>query len=81
MDGANKSHQKALYRVIKFVAQTRDRKLMLCPMTKNLMWEIKAYSDSDFAGDTDTRKSVSGFIIYLCGAAIAWTSKGQKSVS
>jgi len=33
------------------------------------------------AGDSDTRKSVSGFVIYLCGAAIAWRSKGQKSVT
>jgi hypothetical protein len=44
-------------------------------------WEMKTYSDSDFAGDTDTRQSVSGYIIYLNGAAIAWRSKGQKSVS
>jgi len=42
---------------------------------------MKGYCDSDFAGDSDTRKSVSGFVIYLCGAVIAWRSKGQRSVS
>ncbi len=81
MDGANKSHQKAFNRVIKFVAQTRERRLVLCPSSENLLWEINAYFDGDFAGDTDTRKSVSGFIIFVCGAAIAWRSKEQKSVS
>ena len=45
-----------------------------------MKWDLKAFSDSDFAGDIDSRKSVSGYIIYLCGAPIAWQSKGQKSV-
>ena len=45
------------------------------------MWSLKGYCDSDFAGDTDTRRSVSGFVIYLCGAAISKRSKGQKSVT
>ncbi|MFN7263265.1 MAG: reverse transcriptase domain-containing protein [Cyanobacteriota bacterium] len=81
MDGANKAHQKALLRAIKFVEQTQERKLVLSPENDKLEWEIKAFSDSDFAGDSDTRKSVSGYIIYLNGAAISWRSKGQKSVS
>jgi hypothetical protein len=81
MDGANKAHQKALLRAIKFVEQTQERKLVLSPECDKLEWEIKAFSDSDFAGDSDTRKSVSGYIIYLNGAAISWRSKGQKSVS
>lgn len=81
MDRANKAHQKALLRVIKFVSETRDRHLVLSPISENFSWELKAYSDSDFAGDTESRKSVSGFIIYLCGVAISWRSKGQKSVS
>jgi len=81
MDRANKAHEKALLRVIKFVAQTKGRNLVLNPVKEKLEWDVKGYSDSNFAGDSDTRKSVSGFIIYLCGAAIAWRSKGQKSVT
>ncbi len=82
MDKANKAHEKALHRVIKFVQQTKEHRLVLAPtINENLTWELRAYSDSDFAGDSDTRKSVSGFVIYLCGAAISWRSKGQKSVA
>ena len=81
MDRANKAHEKALYRVVRFVEQTKERCLVLAPVREKLTWELKGYCDSDFAGDTDTRRSVSGFVIYLCGAVIAWRSKGQKSVS
>lgn len=81
MDQANKAHEKMLHRVIRFVEQTKNRCLMLYPIKEKLTWDLKGYCDSDFAGDSDTRKSVSGFVIYLCGAAIAWRSKGQKSVT
>jgi len=50
MDAANTAHQKSLYRAIKYVQQTKDRRLVLCPKKEDSMWEIKAYSDSDFAG-------------------------------
>ncbi len=82
MDGANKAHQKALYRAMKFVDATRNRKLILAPtLQQSMKWEMKAFSDLDFAGDTETRKSVSGYIIYLCRSLITWRSKGQKSMS
>ena len=35
----------------------------------------KAYCDSDFAGDVDDQKSISGYIIYVCGCPIAWRSQ------
>ena len=81
MDKANATHQKALYRTIKFVEQTQHRQLILAPKKQTLTWDLKGYCDSDFADDSDTRRSVSGFVIYLCGAAISWRSKGQKSVT
>jgi hypothetical protein len=39
------------------------------------------YSDSEFAGDRETRKSVFGFITFLCGAPISWKSKACHSVT
>jgi hypothetical protein len=35
----------------------------------------------NFAGDRETRKSVFGFITFLCGAPISWKSKGCHSVT
>lgn len=43
--------------------------------------EIEAYCDSDFAGDPDTRKSTSGFVIFYCGGPIAWCSRRQRIVA
>jgi hypothetical protein len=34
-------------------------------------WEIEAFIDSDFAGDKDERKSITGYVIFLSGAAIS----------
>jgi len=81
MDGANKAHLKALYRAIKFVKQTQRLKLKLRPWVIANAWILKAFCDSDFAGDVDNRKSITGFIIYICGCPIAWRSKGQKNVT
>ena len=41
---------------------------------------IRAYVDSDHAGNEITRRSRTGFIIYLNGALIYWYSKKQGSI-
>jgi len=39
------------------------------------------FSDSSYAGDNDTRVSVTGFCIFLLSVPIIWKSKSQKSVT
>jgi hypothetical protein len=43
--------------------------------------EIKGYSDADYAGDRDDRKSTSGYIFTLVGGAISWRSSKQELVA
>ena len=43
--------------------------------------EIKGYSDADFAGDKDDRKSTSGYVFTLAGGAISWKSSKQSIVA
>nr|CAN60411.1 hypothetical protein VITISV_036515 [Vitis vinifera] len=43
--------------------------------TSNL--KVVGYSDSDFAGCVDSRKSTSGYIFILAGGAISWRSVKQ----
>ena len=81
MDGANKAHQKMLYSVIKHVQDTKNWKLILFPSKEGLYWNLKAYIDSDYTENADTRKSVSGFIIYVNDCLIAWKIKGQRIVT
>ena len=42
---------------------------------------ISLFSDSDFASDTTSRKSVNGFIMMLGGGPVSWQSRRQKSIS
>ncbi|KAJ9551903.1 hypothetical protein OSB04_015948, partial [Centaurea solstitialis] len=42
---------------------------------------LTGYSDSDYAGDLDSRKSTSGYAFFLSNAAIAWSSKRQPIVT
>jgi hypothetical protein len=74
---------KEMKRIIKHVLDTTELGLKLEPKIDdtNKMWKLVAFSDSDYAGDTDTRRSVSGYVIYLCGAPISWRSKAQRSVT
>lgn len=43
--------------------------------------QIAGYSDSDFAGDLDSRKSTSDYVFMLAGAAISWCSKQQEVIA
>jgi hypothetical protein len=39
------------------------------------------FCDSDWAGDSETRISVTGFILYLMNVPVCWWSKSQKGVT
>jgi hypothetical protein len=80
MDRAVPAHEKELKCLLSFVFQTQDKQLNINSDSSE-DWRIKAYSDSDFAGDKDDRKSISGFVIFLCGFPIFWKSKAQPCVT
>ena len=82
LDRASKEHYKYMLRIIKYIIKNRNKKLKIRINPDNLSgFELKGYSDSDYAGDLDTRRSVSGFSLFFNGALIAWRSRGQRSVS
>ena len=73
-------HLKEMYKVIRHVLSTRQHGLKYELRKDIIKLALKALSDSDFASDKGTRISVFGYIIYLCGIPIAWSSKGMKRV-
>jgi hypothetical protein len=83
MDGATPAAMKELKRVMKFVLDTRTFGLKIEPKKINQTdeWEMVIYTDSDYAGCTDTRISVSGYTVFLLGVPILWKSKAQRSVT
>jgi hypothetical protein len=50
------------------------------PESRGLGFTMRVYVDSDHAGDTVTRRSRTGFLVFLNCALIQWTSKKQTSI-
>ena len=44
-------------------------------------FDLHVFSDADWAGDILTRRSTTGYIVFLCAGAIAWQSKLQTTVA
>ncbi|XP_066320312.1 uncharacterized mitochondrial protein AtMg00810-like [Miscanthus floridulus] len=65
-------HQALLKRILRYVRGTSSMGLHLCG-SRNL--SITAYSDADWAGCPDTRRSTSGFCVFLGDALVSWSSK------
>ncbi|KAM1319724.1 hypothetical protein ACFX2H_004687 [Malus domestica] len=42
---------------------------------------IRAFSDADWAGDPNDRRSTTGFVVFLGSNPISWSSKKQQTVS
>ncbi|KAI4299912.1 hypothetical protein L6164_033332 [Bauhinia variegata] len=42
---------------------------------------LDGYTDADMAGDVDSRKSTSGYMMTFAGGAVSWQSKLQKCVA
>ena len=68
LDGATKESYKEMLRVTKFVLDTSTRGLKVFPkLSSKGVWELVLYSDSDWAGDKDNRRSVTGYMLFLNG--------------
>ena len=83
MQGASEGNYKMLLRVIKYITDSRFLGIEYHP-DKTLFkdkWELISYVDSDWAGDVDTRRSVTGWCIFLNGCLISWGSRGQQNVT
>ncbi|KHJ30018.1 putative effector [Erysiphe necator] len=73
-----KKHGQALKKLMRYLRFTSDYRLCFKPgESVNLV----VYSDADWATDKVDRKSISGGVGMLCGAAIFWLSRKQKSVT
>ena len=71
------SHWSAVKRILRYLKGTMNLGLLYKPDDTTLV----GYSDADWAGDTNDRKSTSGYVFMLSGAAISWRSKKQTSVA
>lgn len=72
-------HWLAVKRIFRYLQGTRDLALKYTfDVHTN---EIVGFCDADWGGDTDTRRSNTGYAFLLHGAAISWQSKAQTTVA
>jgi hypothetical protein len=86
MSGASLAHVKAMHRTMKYCVGKPERGLLLRPEGEwdgdpSFEFVITGRSDSDYAKDTDTRKSVSGTSTFFNGSPIHTRRNTQKSVT
>jgi hypothetical protein len=68
---------KALIRLLLYLRSTPTIGLTFYGTELNLF----GYSDADWAGDLDSRRSTTGYVVYAAGGPIAWQSKLQTTVA
>ncbi|KAM1351501.1 hypothetical protein ACFXTH_005260 [Malus domestica] len=71
------SHFVAVKRILRYLKGSLH--LGLCFQPGNL--DIRAYTDADWAGDPNDRRSTTGFVVFLGDNPISWSSKKQHTVS
>ena len=77
LSNPGREHWNAVKWILRYLHGTVDMKLCFGGDKPTLM----GYSDSDMAGDIDSRKSTSGYLIKFAGGAVAWQSRLQRCVA
>ena len=66
------AHHSAMGRVLRYLQATKNTGILYKGGSISAMPEPVCYTDSDWAGDRDKRRSTGGFIVVLCGGAVSW---------
>ena len=74
------NHLHALNRAFRYLRGTSDLRLVYRRGTPGGT-TLQGFVDADWASDINDRKSTSGFVFVLAGAAISWTSKKQPVIA
>ncbi|GJT13850.1 ribonuclease H-like domain-containing protein, partial [Tanacetum coccineum] len=78
MHDPREPHFAALKRILRYVRGTLDFGLQLYTSSTG---SLVAYSDADWAGCPTTRRSTSGYCVFLGDNLLSWSSKRQHTLS
>jgi len=72
------AHWNAVKRILKYLKKTVSFGITY---SQDKIHNLAGFSDADFAGDRQTRKSTSGYVFKMCNGPVTWSSRRQQSVS
>ena len=72
-----KTHWAAVKRILRYLKGTENHGLLFNPSNDTLV----GYSDADWAGDLDSRRSTTGYLFMIGGVPVSWKSKRQPTVA
>lgn len=77
------AHWSAVKRIYRYLKGTIDYSLHItgASPTGGVPCQLSGYSDADYGGDLDTRRSTTGYSFSLGSGAISWSSKRQPTVA
>ena len=78
MHDPREPHLAALKRILRYLRGTLSLGLT---MRRSSPTELIVYTDADWAGCPDTRRSTSGYAVFLGDNLVSWSSKRQHTVS
>ncbi|XP_068338942.1 uncharacterized protein [Pyrus communis] len=78
MTNSTDMHMHLVKRILRYLQGTLDCGLTY---TRTSDFNIATYSDSDWAADTNTQRSITGFVVFLRSNPISWQSKKQATIS
>jgi len=71
-------HWNLVKRILRYLRGTIDTGIIISAAPSTT---LKVYSDADWAGCPDTRRSTSGYCVFLGDSLVSWSSKRQTTVS
>ncbi|GJU31983.1 ribonuclease H-like domain-containing protein [Tanacetum coccineum] len=78
MHDPREPHLSALKRILRYVQGTLNYGLQLFSSSTS---DLVAYSDADWAGCPTTRRSTSGYCVFLGNNLLSWSAKRQPTLS
>jgi hypothetical protein len=79
------AHWVAVKRILRYIKGTVNRPLVFrskgALVNNNKELNVSVFTDADWAGDVDDRRSTSGHVVRIGSSSVIWSTKKQKTVS